>query len=203
MDNRKHYNSGRQTTGRDYYIDGNTVRKTETYPYRSDRQRRTPVANPARRKPAPSSRRPLAAPRYQRYASERERALAMRRRRANEEIAMRNREKTFKFDLKYTLFLCVVVIITLGCCVMYLMTQSAVTQKNLEVTNLTSELGLLTDTNTTTRERINDAIDLDYVREYAREQLGMVYPSASQIITYQSSEEDYVKQYQDIPQFNE
>jgi len=125
---------------------------------------------------------------------------AEKQRRVRQLMAMRNREKALKLDWKYTLFLVLAVIVTLGSCVFYLTTQSAVSQKNKEVTELKSELSLLTDTNSATRERINDSIDLEAVRKYATEQLGMVYPSENQIVEYQSSEEDYVKQYQDIPQ---
>ena len=58
------------------------------------------------------------------------------------------------------------------------------------------------DANSATQERINDAIDLEYVKDYATNKLGMVYPSEDQIIKYKSGSDDYVKQYQDIPQSN-
>lgn len=192
MENRKHYSSGRRNiSNRAYYFDGSAARNPEVYP----RRKRTTRPMPGKQSRPQHRRMPA--------RTARQRQLAEKQRRVNERIAMRNREKAFRLDLKYTLFFCVVLMITLGCCVFYLMTQSAVTQKNLEITQLTSELSLLTNTNAATRERINDAIDLDYVREYARNVLGMGYPSASQIITYQGSEDDYVKQYQDIPQSGE
>ena len=42
-------------------------------------------------------------------------------------------------------------------------------------------------------------MDLDQVKNVAMNELGMVYASESQIRIYDSTESDYVKQYQDIP----
>lgn len=118
----------------------------------------------------------------------------------NQRIAMRNREKALKLDLKYTLFLGISVVLVLISCVLYLNLQNQMTQKSNKIASLTSELATLTDANSATKERINSAVDLEYVYKYATEKLGMAAPSQSQIIKYQSSDEDYVKQFQDIPQ---
>lgn len=190
MESNKHYRGGQRSVSyRDYYVDGSAVRKTQPRP---GNMTATPKrqAHPQQRPESPRKQR--AAVNHNKHAE--------KQRRVNQRIAMRNREKAFKIDWKYTLFLCVAVGAALFSCVIYLTTQSAVTQKNQEVTALKSELSLLMDTNSATRERINDAIDLEYVREYATEVLGMVYPTESQIVTYKSSDDDYVKQYQDIPQ---
>lgn len=118
----------------------------------------------------------------------------------NQRIAMRNREKALKLDLKYTLFLGISVIFVLISCVLYLNLQNQMTQKSSKIASLTSELATLTDANSAARERISSAVDLEYVYKYATEKLGMAPPIQSQIIKYQSSDEDYVKQFQDIPQ---
>jgi len=43
-----------------------------------------------------------------------------------------------------------------------------------------------------------DSVNLDEIREKAMNELGMVYPSRSQVIGYDSKESEYVKQYKDI-----
>lgn len=191
MESNKHYRGGQRksVSYRGYYVDGSAAKKVAAQPERvttTPKRQTRPQHGPART--------------VKHQTSVQNRKHAEKQKRVNQTIAMRNREKAFKLDWKYTLFLCVAVIAVLGSCVVYLTTQSAVTQKNQEVTSLKTELSLLTDTNSATRERINDAIDLEYVREYATEVLGMVYPSESQIVYYQSTDDDYVKQYQDIPQ---
>ena len=122
-----------------------------------------------------------------------------KQRRVNEKIAMRNREKALKIDLKFTMFMCFALLAIVLSCVLYLSTQTKIAQKNSNISALRSELGTLVKENTSMSERINDLLDLDYVREYAINTLGMVYPNKDQIEEYTSSENDYVKQYQDIP----
>ena len=47
--------------------------------------------------------------------------------------------------------------------------------------------------------RINTSLDLDYVYRVATEELGMVYPNKNQVILYNKTESEYVRQYEDIP----
>lgn len=202
MVNNKNYRDSRRSgmSYRNYYVDGSAVRKTAQFPERTKTPGRT--AAPGRTGRPDPQRRHAAQPVHHKQAV-RNSEHADQKRRVNQRIAMRNREKAFKLDLRYTLFLCIAVIAALGSCVVYLSAQSAVSQKSSEIAALKSQLSTLTEANSVTRERINDAIDLEYVREYATEVLGMVYPTENQIITYQSSDDDFVKQYQDIPQSGE
>ena len=157
---------------RRYYVEGSSVRKTAPSPYRQ-----------------------------QSKGTGTGRSMAIdKRRQVNQRIAMRNREKALKLDLKYTLFLGISVVFVLISCVLYLNLQNQMTQKSSQIASLTNELATLTDANSAARERINSAVDLEYVYQYATEKLGMSAPDKSQIIKYQSSDEDYVKQFQDIPQ---
>jgi hypothetical protein len=45
---------------------------------------------------------------------------------------------------------------------------------------------------------INAGIDYNAIYDTAVNELGMVYPSRSQVIGYDSKESEYVKQYKDI-----
>ena len=52
--------------------------------------------------------------------------------------------------------------------------------------------------NNTKYNSVMDSVNLDEIREKAMNELGMVYPSRSQVIGYDSKESEYVKQYKDI-----
>ena len=178
------------SNNRRFYVEGSSVRQTAPSPYRKQSKGTANAGNaalPQRRKPG-TSRQTV------------QTRTVDKRRQVNQRIAMRNREKALKLDLKYTLFLGISVIFVLISCVLYLNLQNQMTQKSSKIASLTSELATLTDANSAARERISSAVDLEYVYKYATEKLGMAPPIQSQIIKYQSSDEDYVKQFQDIPQ---
>ena len=69
-----------------------------------------------------------------------------------------------------------------------------------EVVQLTSELNTITVSNDELEADIKSSIDYDEVFRVATEELGMKYPDRSQVITYDSSESEWVKQYKDIPE---
>ena len=48
--------------------------------------------------------------------------------------------------------------------------------------------------------RINTYVDLDYVYKVATEELGMVYANKDQVLLYDKTESEYIRQYEDIPQ---
>ena len=168
------------------YVDGNTVRKLEPAPYETERERRQ--REQVRRERA-------------KRAQEAKRREA--RRAKNQAIAVKNRARVLKIDLKYTLFLGIAVAATLVMCIYYLSLQSQMTSQNKKIASLKSELTALVDENQATQERLNNAIDLEAVFETATTALGMDYPSQDQIIYYSGSGDDYVKQYKEIPQSDE
>lgn len=194
MESNRRRTGSRQTAGnqRYYIVEGSAARKTAPSPYRRQPEGTRTVRKSAVRPVRPS-----------RPKSEFHRIQAEKKRQVNQRIAMRNREKALKLDLKYTLFLGISVIFVLISCVVYLNLQNQMTQRSNEIASLKSQLNTLTDANVAARERINDAVNLDEVYQYATGTLGMVSPGPDQIITYRSNDEDYVKQFQDIPQSNQ
>ena len=195
MESNRRRTGSRQSAGnqRYYIVEGSAARKTAPSPYKRQPEgtrtvRKTAVTRPVR----PS-----------RPQSEFQRVQAEKKRQVNQRIAMRNREKALKLDLKYTLFLGISVIFVIISCVVYLNLQNQMTQRSNEIASLKSQLNTLTDANVAARERISDAVNLDEVYQYATGTLGMVSPGPDQIITYRSNDEDYVKQFQDIPQSNQ
>jgi hypothetical protein len=63
-----------------------------------------------------------------------------------------------------------------------------------------SELAELKEANDTKYNSVMDSVNLDEIRTKAQEELGMVYASQDQIITYESPATDYVEQYDAIPE---
>lgn len=112
---------------------------------------------------------------------------------------VRHKKRVSAFDLKYTLFLVVSVGITLGTCFMYLHSNSALSDAKQNVTALQTQLQTLQEQNTSLKGSLNPSIDLDQIYQIATGELGMVYADESQIIYYNSSNDDYVRQYESIP----
>ena len=68
------------------------------------------------------------------------------------------------------------------------------------ITRLQAEVEVLRDDNNAYEARINSSVDLEYIRDFAINQLGMIYPTEGQVVYYNLTESDYVRQYQDIPE---
>ena len=48
---------------------------------------------------------------------------------------------------------------------------------------------------------INTSIDLNEIYEIATKELGMVYAKKDQVLLYDKTESEYVRQYEDIPEY--
>ena len=68
---------------------------------------------------------------------------------------------------------------------------------------LEARLTQLTVKNDEIKMEIDGSIDYDELLRIAVEELGMAYPVRGQIVEYESSESEYVKQYKDIPAVQE
>lgn len=156
----------------DYYVEGSAVRKLETLPeeYPPKRRRRT---------------------------AEDRRLQAERKRKR--EIARRNQERALRLNLTYTLFLIVSVVVTVAACVVYLSLQNEILRTSEQVASLKSELSTITNENVAMEERINSAIDLSEVYQRAVNEFGMTAITEGQIHYYSNENQDYVKQYRQIP----
>lgn len=92
------------------------------------------------------------------------------------------------------------IVATLYVCVEYLKLQYDVNQMDKSIISLEHTLTTMSKENDAAFEQVNTITDLDYVYKVAVEELGMVYPNKNTVITYQSSNDDYVRQYHDIPE---
>lgn len=99
----------------------------------------------------------------------------------------------------FAVFLAFSVAATLGACTLMLSMQAKVTSQSDSISMLQSELETLTDNNNAYEAKINSSVDLEQIRDIAVNQLGMVYPVEGQVVYYDLTEADYVRQFHDIP----
>lgn len=111
----------------------------------------------------------------------------------------RNREKALQMDLPYVIMLTIAAVCTLCLCVNYLHLQSSITARIHNIERLESELETLKTENDALQTNINTSVDLDHVYKVATEELGMVYANKNQILQYEKTESEYVRQNEDIP----
>lgn len=111
----------------------------------------------------------------------------------------RNAKRAKAFDLRYTMALVVATVCLFGACVNMLFLQADITEQRRQIATLESNLNDLKDTNDETSKRLESSVDLTKVYDFATTELGMVYPGNDQVVSYEASNPDYVKQFKDVP----
>lgn len=123
-------------------------------------------------------------------------------RRESHTVTVRKRkEKTLSMDLPFVIMLTAASIATLFLCINYLRLQSSVTSKLKNIETLEKEIDSLKTENDALETRINTSMDLDYIYQVATEELGMVYANKDQIRLYKKTESEYVRQYENVPEW--
>jgi len=120
-------------------------------------------------------------------------------RQVNERVR-RNTNRAKAFDLKYTLALVTATVFLFVSCISMLSLQADITEQKRQIAVLESNLNEMTDTNNETSKRLESSVDLTKVYDVATKELGMVYPKTGQVISYEATNPDYVKQYKDVPE---
>ena len=100
-----------------------------------------------------------------------------------------------KINLMYTVAVASVAAVVFFICYQYLNVQAAA-KTNSDM------IAALKENNDVLESDINASIDYDAIYDTAVNELGMVYPEKKQVITYDSKESEYVKQYKDVPESN-
>lgn len=113
----------------------------------------------------------------------------------------RNQEKALHMDLPYVIMLTLAAVCALYLCVGYLQIQSSIAGRIHNIESKERELEQLKSENDALATRINTYIDLDHVYKVATEELGMVYANKNQVLLYDKTESEYVRQYEDIPKY--
>ena len=96
-------------------------------------------------------------------------------------------------------FLTAAAVVTVFMCVTYLQLQANATLLSEEVTSLEAQVDAAILENNADYNGIMTGIDIEHVKDVAINELGMVYASKEQIVTYEENSSDYVRQYTDIP----
>ena len=113
---------------------------------------------------------------------------------------MRNQAKARYVDGPYVFALTIAAVVTLFLCMNYLKLQSSLSARIRHIEELELKLEHLKSENDALETRIDTFLDLDYVFKVATEELGMVYANKDQILLYDKTESEYVRQYEDIPE---
>ncbi|MEY8337477.1 septum formation initiator family protein [Lachnospiraceae bacterium 62-35] len=131
-------------------------------------------------------------------------AVPERRPSRQQEIKQRRKrrarqERALHMNLPYVVVLTAAVICSLGICVDYLHVQSSMAKQMDDIKKIEQDLENLRAENDAAELSINASIDLDYIYKVATEELGMVYANKEQVILYDKTESEYIKQYEDVP----
>lgn len=164
------------------YIDGNTVRKRQKEQVHEEYIRRQEEA-------------------HEEYVRKQKRERERReRQKSARAAARRNQEQALQMSLGYVVFLAgamAALAVVFGC---YLYLQSMVNGCVKNVTALEAQVLNLKNDNDVMQKKINSSVDLETIRKKAMEDLGMVYPSKEQIEYFDVETNDYMNQYEDIPE---
>ena len=174
---RKNRTNARNARG--MYVDGNAVRRLQEVPARPYQ---APGAQTARRVRENMPERPAAQPRQ----------LSRE--------AQRNREKAKSMGRGFVVFLAVVSVAVLFCCVNYLQLKSELTGKIKTVASLETELSQIKEDNNAYESQVTSDVDLNTIKKLAIGRLGMNYPKDAQKKTYSMPSNSYVRQYQEVPE---
>lgn len=109
-------------------------------------------------------------------------------------VSRRNRDKARYMNFGYVLFLSVAVFVTAATCLGYLKQKSELTVSIKNVARLESELNNLKNTNDENLNRINQAVNIEEIKQIAVEELGMSYAKEGQVVIIEDEGSDYVRQ---------
>lgn len=171
-----------KTTERGYtahtYTEGNTVRIEKSY------------ASPRRSYEFPEEE------------NERRRELTRREdreaQRRNIQIR-KNRDKALQMNPGFVLFVALAAVCVLFISINYLKVQTDIVSTMNTIEEKELELERLKANNALLERKIQTYTDLEYIYEVATTELGMVHPGDDQVLYYEKTESEYVRQYESIP----
>ena len=111
----------------------------------------------------------------------------------------RNREKALHMSAPYVIVLAICSIMMCTVCAKYLSLRDEITTKSEMIAQLEVQTETLKSHNDNLNYSINSYMDIEYISKVATEELGMIKAGKDQILFYESSESEYMKQYKDIP----
>jgi len=98
----------------------------------------------------------------------------------------------------FALGIIVAVAIIMVLCVDYIQLQADIKVRLNNINSMEDELAALISENKVLENQVSSYIDLDYVYDVATTELGMRYPVNGQIVYYEGTDSEYVRQYGSI-----
>lgn len=108
-----------------------------------------------------------------------------------------NRDKEKHMNIGYVVFLTFALLLCAVILINYIHLQASVISHINEITRLETELNTLKRSNDEEKNRLESNIDLDYIRQIAIGELGMVYANEDQIILYKTQMHDSMRKNND------
>ncbi|MCL2717579.1 MAG: cell division protein FtsL [Lachnospiraceae bacterium] len=112
---------------------------------------------------------------------------------------LKNRDKARYMNLGYVLFLVCALLISAFTLSNYIGLQSDITTSIKQIARLERELNNLRLANEENHSRITNNVDLDYIRQVAIQELGMIYAKEGQVIDFAGNNTDFVRQLNPLP----
>lgn len=156
-----------------YVFEGSAVRKLDTAPYREQKPKKKPQNDTGR----------------------------VRKEEPRKQVSAKV-DKALAFDLKYTICVVASVFIMVAACVAMLYMESKIDAQENNISQLETQLETMEVDNAAYKMSIDNMYSMEELYDAAVNELGMVYAKKGQIVYYESADEDYVKQYQDVPEAN-
>ncbi len=111
----------------------------------------------------------------------------------------RNRDKLQYMSGGFVLFTAIAAVCILFIAINYLQVQSTIVSTMNTIEEKELELEQVKANNDLLERKIRTYTDLDYVYQVATTELGMIRPGDDQVLYYDSTESEYVRQYEQIP----
>ncbi len=111
----------------------------------------------------------------------------------------RNQEKAMEFNAGYTVVLTSALLAVVIISVVYLTGQNRLNTQANSIASKQKELAAIVNENNAKEANLEKSIDLEEIRDFAVNSLGLQEPTQDQIIYYDGVNSDYVKQYEQVP----
>ncbi len=115
--------------------------------------------------------------------------------------AVKKQEKALRMDVPYIIALTIASICTLFLCVNYLHLQSSITGRMYHIEQMEAKLEKIRSQNDAMQMAIDASIDLNEIYQIATKKLGMVRAGENQVLKFNKTESEYVRQNDDIPEY--
>lgn len=99
----------------------------------------------------------------------------------------------------YVAFLLVALLVSATVCIWYVQLRSEITASQKKISSLNSTYTALKQENDEKYDRIIASVDLEAIKKEAMTEFGMKYPDEKQVVNISGRDDDYVRQYGDIP----